>query len=324
MDASALARFFPELAPLFRHESGFDMLRSEEGVYWHPVTRNALGSFLQYGVQSLASTPAGLFAGTATGTDGAQVWLESPLSPAPSGPEAPYRLEAASALVTDNEGEVVLSWEPVPDAVVYHIYRSTITPLEAVAGPAPGSPGSLSDLIDFDGMPMLCDNVPTLCGLLEAVVNESGHPGPFFRIDATTDRFYVDLQPTSLQAIYFVRAQRADGTLSGPSNVVGGASSAAPVTFPAVENELVHLFEEDKLGGAFRALTFVRRAEYIMAGGNLPAATRMLGFAEALVEAQRGIALTEEEADELCLWIYRLRRNVQLVEWDLSSDASLY
>ncbi len=327
MDMSALARFIPQLEPFFRHELGFDMLRSEEGVYWHPVTRKGLGSFLQYGVQSLASTPAGLFAGTATGTDGAQVWLKSPLSPLAAGPEAPYRLEAASDLITDNEEDVVLSWEPVQGAVAYHLYRSTVTPfLEAlqILFPTAGPLGSLPSLIDFDGMPMLCDNVPALCSFLDVLVNESGHPGPFFRIGATTDPFYVDVQPTSLQAIYFVRAQLADGTLSGPSNVVGGASSAAPVTFAAVGDEMVSLIEKDKLGGALRALTFVRRSAHSLNGGNSPAATRMLEIAEALVEARRGIDFTEEEADELCLWIYRLRRNVQLVEWSLISDTSLY
>jgi hypothetical protein len=330
VDASAIARFIPRLAPFFQHELGFDMLRSEEGVYWHPVTRKGLGSSLQYGVQSLASTPAGLFAGTATGTDGAQVWLKSPSSPPATGPEAPYRLEAASELITDDESDVVLSWEPVPDAVVYHVYRSTVIPfleaLEALLGSASGSGslGSLPGLVDFDGMPMLCDNVPALCGLLDVLVNETGYPLPFLLIGATTDPFYLDVQPTSLQSIYFVRAQRADGTLSGPSNIVGGASTAAPVTFPAVEDELVTLFEEDKLGGALRALTFVRRAGYTLSGGNFPAATRMLELAESMVEARRGVDFTEEEADDLCLWIYRLRRNVQLVEWSLISDASLY
>jgi hypothetical protein len=328
MDMSLLAFFFPQLAPIFQNELGFDMLRSEEGVYWHPVTRNGLGSFLQYGVQSLESTPSGLFVGTAAGLNGAQVFLKNPLPPAPTGPAAPYRLEAASELITDNADDVVLSWEPVPDAVAYHVYRSTVTPFpEALvtaasgSGSLPASPG----LLYLDGLPMLCDAVPTLCAFFEVLSNESGRPGPFEWIDATTDPFYVDLQPTSLQSIYFVRAQRADGTLSGPSNVVGGTSTAAPVTFPAVEDELVTLFEEDRLGGgALRALTFVRRAGYTLSGGNFPAATHMLELAESLVDAQRGTELTEEEADDLCLWIYRLRRNVQLVEWSLISDASLY
>jgi hypothetical protein len=327
MDLSILAAFFPELAPQFQHEIGFDMLRSEQGVYWHPVTRNGLGSFVQYGVQSLESTPAGLFAGTAAGIDGAQVWLKGTLPPAPTGPAAPYRLEAASELITDNADEVILSWEPVPDAVVYHVYRSTVTPLLSAlpsSNSAAGGLDSLSAIRDFDGLPMLCDNVPSLCVLLEVIVNETGVPGPFSWIASTTDRFYLEAQPTSVQSIYFVRAQRADGSLSSFSNIVGGASTAAPVTFPKVDDELLSLLEQDKLGGALRALTFVRRAGYTMAGGNHPAATHMLELAEDLVEARRGIDFTEEEADDLCLWIYRLRRNVQLVEWSLISDTSLY
>jgi hypothetical protein len=49
----------------------------------------------------------------------------------------------------------------------------------------------------------------------------------------------------------------------------------------------------------------------------------MLDLAEAMIEAQRGIDLTEEEADDLCLMVYRLRRNVQLVEWDLIPSMSI-
>ncbi len=325
LDTSILAFFFPQLAPQFQHELGFDLLRSEQGVYWHPVTRNGLGSFVQYGVQSLESTPAGLFAGTAAGIDGAQVWLKSPLPPAPTGPAAPYRLEAASELITDDPDDVILSWEPVPDAVIYHVYRSTVTPLLQTLVSSASGAGALASLpVDFDGMPMLCDNVPALCALLDVIVNQTGHPGPFSWVASTTDPFYVELQPTYLQSIYFVRAQRADGTLSSFSNIVGGASTAAPVTFPVVDHELVSLLEEDKLGGALRALTFVRRAGFSMSGGNLPAATRQLELAEALVEAQRGIDLTDDETDELCLWIYRLRRNVQLVEWSLISETSLH
>jgi hypothetical protein len=323
MDASALLRFLPPLAPLFQHELGFDLLRSEEGVYWYPVTRNGLGSFLQYGVQSLASTPAGLFAGTGTGIDGAQVWVDGALAPAAAGVEAPYRLEAASTLIT--EDEVVLSWEPVEGAVVYHLYRSTVTPLLDALAAAMGSAGPLPpiDFVDFDGLPMICDNVPALCSALEMLVTEAGHPGPFVWLDATTEPYYVDFQPTPLQAIYFVRAQLADGTLSGPSNVVAGASSAAPVTFPAVDDEMLWFLGEGKLESALRALTFVRRAGSSMSGGSFPAAARMLDLAEAMIEAQRGIDLTEEEADDLCLMVYRLRRNVQLVEWDLIPSMSI-
>jgi hypothetical protein len=268
MDASVLALFIPELTPLFQNELGFDMLRSEEGVYWHPVTRNGLGRLLQYGVQSLESTPAGLFAGTASGgTDGAQVWLKSPLSPA-TGPAAPYRLEAASELITDSADDVILSWEPVPDAVVYHVYRSTVSPiLEALLSSASvrisfsaRSPGSRRDAV-------LCDNVPALCALLDVIVNETGQPGPFAWIGATTDPFYVDLRPTSLQSIYFVRAQRADGSLSGP-RTSWAAPRPGPRHIPAVDDELVSSSRRTSSAGP-PALTFVRRAGFSMSG-NLP------------------------------------------------------
>lgn len=118
--------------------------------------------------------------------------------------------------------------------------------------------------------------------------------------------------------MYFVRAQLGDGSTSGPSNVVGGASTAAPITFAAVAEELISRFENDELPiEALRSITMVRRARHALTGGNLPAARRLLAIAERILESQGGATFSQESADELCLLVYRLRRNVELVEWTL-------
>jgi hypothetical protein len=44
---------------------GFDLWRSADGVDWTPVTQNGFDNPYNYGVRTLASTPAGLFVGTA-------------------------------------------------------------------------------------------------------------------------------------------------------------------------------------------------------------------------------------------------------------------
>jgi hypothetical protein len=133
----------------------------------------------------------------------------------------------------------------------------------------------------------------------------------------------VEPQPTAIQSIYFVRVRLANGSTSGPSNIVGGASTAAPILFPAVEDELISLFETDQLPvQALRSITMVRRAEHALSGGNARAAGRLLDIAEAILETQAG-TLPEETAEELGLMVYRLRRNVQLVEWNLIPAALL-
>jgi hypothetical protein len=47
-------------------EPGFDLWRSADGTTWEPVTCAGFGNPLNYGVRTLASTPEGLFVGTAT------------------------------------------------------------------------------------------------------------------------------------------------------------------------------------------------------------------------------------------------------------------
>lgn len=318
VDASVLARFIPPVTPLLAHEFGFDMLRSEEGIYWYPMTRIGLGSFLQYGVESLTSSPIGLFTGTATGTGGAQVWFQPGATPPvalPDGP-APYRVEAASTALTS--GEVVLSWEPVSDAVAYHVYRSTLIPVFGGLVSAAEARERTEIPVSVDASSNLCDIAPDFCVLLEFLGTNFGAPGPFLWTAATTDLFYVEPQPTSLQAIYFVRAELPDGTFSGPSNIVGGASTAAPITFSTVDSDMLTMLDNDELGiQALRSLTMVRRAAYALSGGNAYAAKRLLEIAESIVDAHRGTAIAVELADDLSLTIYRLKRNVQLVEWGL-------
>jgi SAM-dependent methyltransferase len=50
---------------LAREEGGFDLWRSHDGVQWEPVTRDGFGNAYNYGVRTMASTPHGLFVGTA-------------------------------------------------------------------------------------------------------------------------------------------------------------------------------------------------------------------------------------------------------------------
>jgi hypothetical protein len=324
MDGSALTRFL-DLPLLPTWEFGFDLLRSEEGIYWHPVSRLGLG-VQHYGAPSMTSTPEGLVVGTATETGGAQVWMR-PDAPIPVAAEAPFRLEAASASLT--EGEVVLSWEPVEGAVEYQVFRSTLFPIQDLLGgpiPAPSpvrGAAAAGTPVHAEADGPFCDVLPQLCALREALLNDVGIPGPFLLTATTTNLYYVEPQPTAIQSIYFVRVRLANGSTSGPSNIVGGASTAAPILFPAVEDELISLFETDQLPvQALRSITMVRRAEHALSGGNARAAGRLLDIAEAILETQAG-TLPEETAEELGLMVYRLRRNVQLVEWNLIPAALL-
>jgi hypothetical protein len=323
MDASVLARFLPPLRPLLQHEFGFDLLKSEEGVYWYPVTKNGFSSSLQYSVSSLKSTPLGLFVGTSTGSDGAQVWAGgAPAAASAAGPKAPYRLEAASALLTN---EVVLSWEPVEDAAAYHVYRSTVSSLFDLMSPGGGA-GGLGGLLD--GSAFLCDNIPDLCFFLTMFGTTVGVPGPFALTAATTDPVYVESQPTLMQSVYFVRAQRADGSLSEPSNIAGGPSSALPIGFPIVEGSTYQLIQSHQKFGPkrspLRALQYVRWARNYATSGDIRHALNNLDLAKEALDPVPGSPMVKDDAYDVSLLIYRLRRNLQLAEMSLVSASDLF
>jgi hypothetical protein len=58
---------------LIEEEGGFDLWRSQDGAIWEPVTRVGFGNPLNYGLRTFASTPLGLFVGTA-GFQGCEIW----------------------------------------------------------------------------------------------------------------------------------------------------------------------------------------------------------------------------------------------------------
>jgi hypothetical protein len=55
---------------------GFDLWRSQDGTAWEQVTGVGFGNPRSHGVRTFASTPAGLFVGTATAR-GCEIWLGS-------------------------------------------------------------------------------------------------------------------------------------------------------------------------------------------------------------------------------------------------------
>ena len=56
-------------------EYGFDLWRSDDGKAWKQVTRNGFGDRCNHGIRTFASTPYGLFVGTANHVSGTEIWL---------------------------------------------------------------------------------------------------------------------------------------------------------------------------------------------------------------------------------------------------------
>lgn len=59
-----------------RPHYGFDLFETTDGWHFTPVTTNGFGDIYSNGVRSFASTPHGLFVGTANKWQGLRVWRE--------------------------------------------------------------------------------------------------------------------------------------------------------------------------------------------------------------------------------------------------------
>lgn len=120
---------------------------------------------------------------------------------------------------------ISLSWSAVSGASDYLLYRIALSPSQTTA--PPGVNGTVVKA---------CANATgtkaALCSQLPAVksANSSalfGYPGPPILLTRVTNPAYTENAINNLQALYFVRAEDANGDLSPPSNVAGGPSLAA-------------------------------------------------------------------------------------------------
>jgi len=74
-DASWGLDMLPRLDRLIRAEYGFDLWMSVNGKDWGQITANGFGDKFNFGARTFASTPFGLFLGSANHVSGTEVWL---------------------------------------------------------------------------------------------------------------------------------------------------------------------------------------------------------------------------------------------------------
>ena len=172
---------------------------------------------------------------------------------------APSNLTLTNPTVTLGVGNPVqLSWSPVAGAVQYHVYRQTNTPLDQIFPPT-GTVFNVGPLslvipedilnnkyhwltgvgglcpINFSGKNLLCDVIY----VIEAAAlpgSTIGFPTPVTEVGVTSSTSYSEGAPTSLQSVYFVRAEDALGNRSEPSNLIAAPSAIVPVSSVTVDS----------------------------------------------------------------------------------------
>jgi hypothetical protein len=197
---------------------------------------------------------------------------------------------------------VDLSWEPVPGAVRYRVYRSTVQPVldffppEGIQVTIPAFSVDINVPGDFlaGRFDAFCDNSPpetlgnniacaanTIFRNLELSTKWVGFPKPYTPIATVVGTSYSEPAPSSLQSMYFVVAVDENGLESPPSNVVGGPSYGVPTTAATAHFTL----EEMRRNGVNARL--IDRVEQTINRASLAASRKEFRRAQAELAATR-------------------------------------
>jgi hypothetical protein len=168
---------------------------------------------------------------------------------------APTGLKASPGNVPVPAGTVnTLTWNAVPGAIRYHVYRMTQKTLGDLlhGGGPPQSPTNLAvdipgvgqmtlqDIINGKLNPYCKTNDVSWCDLLPVLqaYNPSnpsasqntmvGFPSAPIQVAVVPTASYSETAPTTLQCNYWVKAEDINGNLSPASNLVGAPSLWAP------------------------------------------------------------------------------------------------
>ncbi len=252
-DWSVLLRFVPSLDKIFTYQYGFDFLRTTDGIHWHDISRTGLNDQNNFGGRSFQTTPFGVFMGTARPQGGMQVWqcMTPDCAEQPTAVAAPQAMTSVSQYVSGRQA--ILSWDAVPGATRYRVYRATVKPIADFLGgsnfsftlPGTNQTITLQDIqngaLDSFCTANLNDSLCTLVAMIKAGITPGGvasFPLGFQQIAITAGTQYSEQAPTDRESLYYVRSEDADGNLSPPSNFVGAPSKALPGTPPTVTPHL--------------------------------------------------------------------------------------
>lgn len=299
-------RTTPNAESMLEPNYGFDLYATSDGHHFQPVSTSGFGDRFNYGVRSFASTPHGLFVGTANKWYGLQIWRGAPAdNPLPQtaeragpvvgsrAPAAPQNLEAEPL-----DTGVLLSWEPVSWAARYHVLRAQVVDQRHQIRRSP----FLARIIKLVRMAFAV--MPSL--YLPPVPDQVWVPGPYVEIGVVDQTTFVDAEgQAGVRYLYMVQAETEMGARSNFSNVVALPLLAPPVTQAVVMERLQRLALQD-VGDLAAHFMHVRAA--LASGDSVAAAAGLQDgaaqIADALDHATDPVAL----ADLQVVWAKWQRR----------------
>jgi hypothetical protein len=268
--------------PRFAHLQGTDVYRTSDGWYFTPVTMNGFGDRFNFGTRSFASTPFGLFLGTANDFYGLNIFKASPPQSSPL--PAPGRLEVEVA-----QQRPVLSWNPVPAATRYRVHRANMYTVLLSSNP------------EIDST--------------ESQRQESWMHEPFEEIAVTRDTIFVDTPAASgARRLYLIVAEDEQGRLSEFSNLVVAPSLTPQLTF----SRLLRSIDRFQQSGRFTSPEAAKDTLLaIQQASGLAVANRMAAASDVLETLRQqvlyGAIVFDPDAQDLEILLGKLIRRMKLV-----------
>lgn len=224
-NASTGSRLDPVNGPLLQPTMGAHLYVTPDDWHWTPVTTNGFanpadpeGGPFDYGFRTMASTPYGMFIGTANDYFGTAIFRGNKGVSPPV--QAPSTLEIEPA----KTGGALLSWLAGINAVSYQVWRAQILPIQ------------VRQNLSFEGFNGVSG------GFIPDV-----YVGPYQVVGTTKDLMFFD---STVQAgsryMYYVIALNAAGVSSTPSSLVTFPLLLPPVTFAQLLTEVGVLLQRGR------------------------------------------------------------------------------
>jgi len=186
---------------LLHSNMGFGLYSTADGWYFNNVTDTGFDEMFNMGVRNMASTPYGLFVGSANYYYGTHIYRGVPAAAAPA-LAAPQHVEINTLCA----GSPVLAWDATAGAASYQVSRARLASIQLPA--TPSSPP-----------------VTAYYPLTSTVVATTTSPG------------YLDASAVPGQRyLYTVAAADGAGQVSAPSNRAEWPSRGAPIVADATAN----------------------------------------------------------------------------------------
>ena len=290
-NASIASKNDPVNGPLLLHNMGAHLYRTPDGWYYSPITTNGFanpsdphGGPFDYGIRTMASTPHGMFLGTANDSYGLAIFRAN--TRGSSAPDAPDRVE----IEPTRGGSALLSWQASPGAKEYQIWRAGVYPI------------LVRDEINFENWNGVTGNkIPDT------------YVGPYRQIGVSQTPTFVDstVQPDS-KYMYYVLVANQQGRVSDPSNLVAFPLLTPPVTFAQLLQVVDRLEQRQRFRHPVQRLTSVR--QQLLNAQNLAVTCQINQAIRAFNGQQASNDVLDPEATDLEILFAKLVRRLTLFQ----------